>query len=696
MPTGGGSALPTRHTVLTILAGILLFALDQSARADVTAQDIAAGLRTNLVHPYLYFTAEEKAALLERTKTDSRCGDYLKQLLAESNRLLYTPVEIQAPPRTKDPRYDPSDEFENYLTDNTERAWTLALAYQMTGEKKYAEKAFAFADVVCDQPTWVHGAHEFPVIYDRVWPWGAKDDQVVFSYAQWTDHMVFQLAAVYDWLYPALEKRQRDRIRGALLEKAILRVRGNYDYHWWAAAYRCNWCAVLNASLGTASIALLTEDPQLVDVVAESWNRVGKTLDQVGDGGWQEGLSYMGYMLDESLRFGDVMKRVTGGKFDLYTHPRIPDAVNTLLYCRVPPGLGIHFGDSGGGSAGGYSLFNSIASTTGNPVAAWLLKNTGGIPGSLLEYIQPSSNTAPALPKETSRHFRSVDWMIMRSDFTDPEKLVIFTKCGLNNDPHHGHLDQGHFSLYWRGQEFLCDHGSAGYDRAYFDKERWSYPLASTGGHNTVMVNGEQQMAGKLKDQPWNETIGGKVVEFRPGETRDYTLLDPTGAYPGQELKKWRRHIILEKPDIAVILDEVTCAKDAEIEARFHSSATQTIRDRYVTLKGDKGEMALIPVSESGFSLREGKHAIMMAQRNASFRWVPYFGAVTRGTGGRTVLAAVIVPAGNDGEAQKIAESVKLKSDDSGNYSLSFAKGGKKFAYRFVNGGDGLTLEKTP
>ena len=34
-------------------------------------------------------------------------------------------------------------------------------------------------------------------------------------------------------------------------------------------------------------------------------------------------------------------------------------------------------------------------------------------------------------------------------------------------------------------------------------------------------------------------------------------LLDPTDAYPKKELKKWRRHIILEKPAITVVLDEV-------------------------------------------------------------------------------------------------------------------------------------------
>ena len=29
----------------------------------------------------------------------------------------------------------------------------------------------------------------------------------------------------------------------------------------------------------------------------------------------------------------------------------------------------------------------------------------------------------------------------MRSDFKDPNKVVVAGKAGMNDDPHHGHLD---------------------------------------------------------------------------------------------------------------------------------------------------------------------------------------------------------------------------------------------------------------
>ena len=664
--------------------------------ADLSPDDINRALQKNLVHPYLYFTDNDKAEILERIDSDPDFGDIMKQRIAESNRLLYTPVEQTPPARVRNARYNASYEYEGYITGNSGKAYDLAFVYQMTGEKKYAQKAFEFADVVCNVPTWVHGAHEFPQIYDRVWPWGAKDDQVVFNFAQWSDHVLFQMAAIYDWLYPALDKRQRDRIRGAMLEKAILRVRGNYEYHWWAASYRCNWCTVCNASLGVAAISLLTEDPQLTDVIAESHNRISKTLDEIRDGGWQEGLGYLSYTVRTSLEFANVLKRATGGKLNLYKHPRFHDAIKTFLHCQIPPGRSVHFGDSGSGSIGNYNMLTQITHETGNTQAAWLLKHcTNKKPSGVKDLFMPKSTLEPELPEGTaSIHFPSVDWVILRSDFTDKEKVVIAAKSAPHNDPHHGHLDSGHFSLFWRGREFITDQGSAGYDRKYFDKERWDYPLASNIGHNTVLVNGERQLPGKVKNEPWNEDIGGKIVEFRPGKNRDYALMDQTNAHPQKEMKSWRRHIILDKPEVTVVLDEVVAAKKrAEIEARFHSSASFVIKDTFVLMNSTEGTMALIPVVDGDYRVRPGKHAIMMAQKNAKFRWAPYFGTVISAQSGQAVIGTIILPVDNEKEAKKVAGSVKRTVDGSDGLTVSFKKDGKKFTYSLKEGDNGLILE---
>ena len=669
-----------------------------SFKAQVTQQEIERAIdKTGLTHPYLYFSEKDKPEILERVNNDLKLKKVLDNQIASAENALNETVDPVIPPRQMRPRYDDNYSFDRYIGSNTGKAFNLALVYQMTGDEKYAKKAFEFIKVVCDMPTWIHIVHEFDTIYDRVWPWGVKDDQVVFSYSQHTDHAVFQIAAIYDWLYPTLTQRQRDRIRGALLEKAILRVRGNYEYHWWATSYRCNWCTVCNSSLGVAAIALLTEDPQLTDVVTESYNRISKTIDEIKDGGWQEGMGYLHYTVKTSMTFANVLKNVSGGKLNLYKHPRLDDAVETFLYCQIPPGRSVHFGDSGSSRTGSYYMYNELMLETENRTASWLRDNIFGEgPSTIYDFFKPKSNLEPALPETASIFFPGVNWVVMRSDFTDPAKFAVFAKCGKNDDPHHGHLDVGHFTIFWHGQELICDWGSAGYDRRYFDKERWDYPLAVTIGHNTVMVNGEQQMPCKEKNKPWNLNYGGKVVEFRPGKDRDYAYLDPTDAYPGEELKSWHRHLIYEKPAIAVIIDEVKSTKGAEIEARFHSRAGMDLRKDFVILNGNKGTAVLIPVVEGDIKIRQGEHRFIMDKINAKERVVPYFGTVVKAQNDKTVIGTIILPVEDENEAGEITNSVKSIFDSSGNFSLSFAKSGKTYSYEFANAKNGLILKDNP
>lgn len=680
---------------LALLASMLLLFAVSAFSADITTQDVQNALTKNPSHPYLYFTDQEKPAILDHIKNDPECRDAMARIMAEANRLLYTPVDPQAPVEEKNTRYFSTGDYDRYLYSNRDNALLLAFVYQMTGDRRYAQKAFEFADVICDLQTWVIRAHEFPIIYSRVWPFNCKDDQTVFSVDHVNGDTARIMAAVYDWLYPGLEKRQRDRIRGALLEKAITRVRGNYDYHWWAAAYRCNWCGVINSGLGLAALALTNEDPQLADVVAESYNRISKMLDNIDqDGGWQEGAGYWYYATHTSLFFADALNRLTTGKYNLFAHPRMKEnTVNFALYCLLPGRKTVDFEDTGDGIVGASWFYNKLATETGSKEAAWYRANCFGNGENMFDIIWPRSTVVPTAPKQPSIHFRGINWMIMRSDFTDPSKVVIATKAGMNDDPHHGHLDIGHFILFWNGQGYVSESGHSAYDEKFFDQARYDYPQANSEGHNLIFVNGEKQLIAKLKDQPWIEGIGGKVLDFRTSATRDYTLMDPTNAYAKTDLKGWRRHITLEKPAITVVLDEVSCASGAEIEARFHSEVTQTAKNGYILLDGEKGKMAMMPVSEGNCTFRPGRHAILAVQKNASFKWIPYMGEVLKAQGNRTVLATVILPVTDDAEAQKIVKSVKKTTDSAGNYSLSFQKGGKTYSYSYKKGADGLLLE---
>ncbi len=672
---------------------MLLIIIFSTLNAQVTTEQINRAIdKKSLNHPYLYFNEKDKLPILNRIQTDPESRDLMAMFLAEANRLMFTPVETEVPKRDKHPRYWTDGKYDDYVNRHAKAAHLLAFVYQMTGDENYASKSFEFSEAICALQSWTYVAHEFPIIYSRVWPTYVDDDQVVFNFDIRVVYMAHYLSAIYDWISPTLTKRQRDRIRGALLEKVILPVRGNYEYHWDANCFACNHCQLFCSGIGVTALTLLNENPELVDVVTEAYNRMNKVYEHIGiDGGWQEGPAYWAYGMANSIYFMDALKRLTNGKYDLFTHPRIKNHPATfLLY-----GITTDFGDSPTGVRGSTWVLNKLTEETGDGLAAWYRKHYFGEGNTIFDIIWHRSSIKPIKPEVASNHFRSIDWVVMQSTFDDPEQVVVACKAGMNDDPHHGHLDVGQFVINWRGQAFIRDIGRLyPYDEKYFDNVRFDYPQVSSQGHNLVLVTGECQICAKYKDQPWREGIGGKVLEFMTNRERDYTLMDATDAYEKKTLKGWRRHIILAKPVITVVLDEVKSEMAAEIEIRFHSQVNAELKDRYVLLKGEKGTMALIPVVDGDFILRPGRHASLPVKKDAEFEWIPYFGTVLQAKDKNTVVATLIMPVEDESEGVGIVESVESKIDGDGNLTLSFQQKGKLYSYFFKKERAGLVLSE--
>jgi len=687
-----------RKTIFLLIISLLICA-DMFSQVKQSDIDKAIDI-TSLKHPYLYFSEDDKPAILERIRSDQESNDIFRKLKAEAKMWLAMPVDRNIPVQGKNTRagwseYDRDGKYSKYYSTNRNNAFYLAFLYQMTGEQKYADKAFEFADAFCDLTTWTQRAHEFPIIYTRIMPYNVPDDQVNFNFDHYNGDAGRMMAAVYDWLYPALTQPQRDRIRGALLEKVVTRVRGDYEFHWWATAYRCNWCGVCNSGVGLAGLTLLTEHPQLTDIVAESYNRINSMLNELGiDGGWQEGGGYWNYGVHTSTFFADALKRATNAKYNLFENERLKNNPTTFpLFIALPGNKSLNFEDSGGGKLiGSPHLINKLATETKSKEAAWyrtLLPEGNDI----FDILWPRPDLDPAPPASPSKHFRTLDWWVMRNDFQDPDKVIVAGKAGMNDDPHHGHLDIGQFVIYWKKEYFIQDLGRIGYDEKYFDEARFEYPEASSIGHNVLYVNGEEQKSGKYYKQPYEYTVGGKVLEFRSSEVQDDVLMDPTNAYPKKELKRWRRHFAFLKPEVTLVLDEVKANPGSKIEVRFHPGVEFSIENGFVFLEGKEGKMALIPMLDEGVSLVPGKHASQFVNATKKFHWLPYFDAEIVSDNDATVLATLILPVESKNQAQEIISSKSISLSKEDELSIQFTKDGTPFTFEFESSDLGYQLK---
>ncbi len=673
---------PNMFKSLLVVIATLGVLLSAQAQLPPDYQAIVDGLgKSPRPHPYLLFTAADKPAMLARINADQRELESFQALLLEGRRLMNATVENNEPPKREvHTRYLGADDYRRFVTEHLDAAFTLAFLYQMTGDERYVAKAFEHANIVCAQESWMQTPHTFDVIYSRVWPYGAKDDEVAFTYDITASATSQRMAFIYDWLYPALTKAQRDRIRGALLEKAIMRVRGNYEYLWWATAYKCNWSGICHTGLGLAALALLDDDPQLTDVVARSCEGINAMLDHIGEnGGWQEGRGYWAYGVGETVRFIDAMNRVSNGKIDLFKHRALAShPLDFALY-----GLTGGFGDGSGVPVGESFVMNKLTQESGDPQAAWYVKNFVRSRREVFDLIWPATTVQPEAPTEGSKLFPNIDWAVLRKDFST-DSMTIATKAGMNNDPHHGHLDCGTFNLTWQNLNFIGEVPRTPYDEKYFGAMRWEYLEARTSGHNCVMVNGEEQICAKLKDQPWRDGIGGHITFYTATDDWAGVAMDPTHAYPGVQLKGWNRWIVLDKAtNIVVVVDKVSCTPGARIEVRFHPgvefnlakdhvllrAATrppseeggrgrrnpsvanrERLAPRFATVQLERGakisraDLEMVPLASGEISLAQGEQPDLPITQEPQLSWVPYFSTVMRAPAADNVIVSIFCP----------------------------------------------------
>jgi hypothetical protein len=140
------------------------------------------------------------------------------------------------------------------------------------------------------------------------------------------------------------------------------------------------------------------------------------------------------------------------------------------------------------------------------------------------------------------------------------ESSFIFVRCGGFRD-RPAQADMLHVDLWWRGQNIAIDAGTYSYNAP----EPWNNPLACTAYHNTVTVDGLDQMerVGKFVWLPW---LQGKVRWN--GQSEDHRLMYWEGEHDGYRRLSspvaYRRGIVRLDDDWWLVLDSLTGARPHE------------------------------------------------------------------------------------------------------------------------------------
>ena len=186
-------------------------------------------------------------------------------------------------------------------------------------------------------------------------------------------------------------------------------------------------------------------------------------------------------------------------------------------------------------------------------------------------------------PAGTSHAFPWTGHYVMRSGWEKDATFLLFDSGPYGYS--HQHEDKLHFVLWSHGRQLVLDPGNFSYDRS-----RWRRYVLSTAGHNTVMVDGQNQHRRGKRDtyfwpRPWttpkpagNDTTWTSTPEY---DLAIGTYSDGYGDKNEIAVTHQRRVVFLKKDRIFVITDTHTPKDDAEhrYDALFHLDPPEASMD---------------------------------------------------------------------------------------------------------------------
>jgi len=464
-----------------------------------------------------------------------------------------------------------------------------ALMYAMTGEKKYGEAAKA---LLLSAAEW-----DPEGISSVMAPHG---DEVGLGLAK-------SEALTYDWIYELLDADERAKAEAMLAARAdqMLRRLERRDF---LARPESSHDGRLPGYLLEHAIAL-AEHPRAAVWMDHGLKAILTVFPHWAgrDGGWAEGIPYgMAYNTMfitplESLRVAtgfDVWQRSFYGKLPYF-----------FFYNVSPAGEIVGFGDSYNGSAMDRSgslrgLIQFHAERTGDRALRWwvdlLRTSTGGKPSlsPMTGLILPQT-VNPNAPVDLTPDavFRGVGWAALHSDLANPdEDLFVAFKSSPFGGVSHSYADQNSFSIL-KGGHALARPGGTRYPQhgTPFHTRYTQQTMAQNG----ILVDGKGQINR-------NARANGHIVAFESKPHIGCVCGDANAAY-GDRLTRFRRHVVLIRPSLVCIVDDLESPKPAEFQWLLHASEKLLLNESDQTLVSQRADaqMDVHLITPGGFTFSQ-------------------------------------------------------------------------------------------
>lgn len=508
-------------------------------------------------HPRVLATPQrftEIRASIER-HDDPVLNAYWTHLCTETDRLLGTkPVER----RLNGPR------LLGVSREALKRISMLALRYRIEQDRRFADRAITELLAIAAFADW-NPSHFLDVA-----------------------EMVTAVAIGYDWLYDQLTPEQRDILRNAIINKALRPGLDAYrDELWWTNVTH-NWAQVTAGGLAIGALAIMDESPEIAnEILTIARTKVQPAMTTFApDGGCPEGPGYWRYATQYNVLYLAAIESALARDTELHAMPGFDVSGDFRIATVGPTGRMFNFADSNDRLPPAEQMF-WLARTFNRPDFAAHERKMFPRFGSAFHVLwYTPAGSLDETPPPLDRHFRGVEVVAMRSDWTD-NAIYLALKAG-DNAANHAHLDLGTFVLDALGHRWIIDPGADDYNIPnYFGENRWTFFRTRTESHSTAIVGSDNQ----------STSARAAIDAFRSTPERVVAVTDLSNAYPDRVRSLRRAAALLNRRDV-LIIDELRA--DAPVS---FASLLQTDAD--VTL-ADDGRSAVLRKADQSMHLKLG------------------------------------------------------------------------------------------
>lgn len=374
----------------------------------------------------------------------------------------------------------------------------LVLAACVTGEQPYVDKCAEIMRLYCDMPTWILPAHD---VDNRNLNGRQVDIDLISSMIGW------DLAIAVNLLRPRLRPELVELVEKRLVERIVEPFTAMVDKkrspHWLYS--KNNWSIVCHTGVAGTLLGLKMDPALRARLLTRSVELTNNFLAGFNtDGYCSEGMSYWGYGFGHYVMLAEMLHQASGGKLNLMLREaaRLPAAYPAKI--RLKGDVNPAFSDCEilARAPGVYLML--VDELTNRPSRRWAdfkISPRANMREVLmlmkLPKCPPVAADAEVKGEEPFSEFPAAGVFVARPGGTPGGRLYAAFKGGSNFE-YHNQNDVGSYILSVDGVlPQVVDPGAQRYTAKSFSKERYTFKVNNSYGHNVPVIDGKLQIEGE-------------------------------------------------------------------------------------------------------------------------------------------------------------------------------------------------------